>query len=113
MTNNRATGAIATKPAGNAQGGHLFYSLTASGMRDWQKWTPLPMPAEVIERIDVLARTGQVGMNFTNMWNKEYADNINDDSEGDNDSDAYDLDYDGTAVLSDGDDDDYDDFTRE
>jgi hypothetical protein len=62
----RTTGAIATRPTGNAQGGHWFYSLTTGRMLDRQKWTPLPMPADVIEPMNVLAKTaGQVGMNFT------------------------------------------------
>jgi hypothetical protein len=64
----RTTGAIATKPTGNAQDGHWFYSgLTTGRMLDRTKWTPLPMPADVIERINVLAKASPVGMNFTNM----------------------------------------------
>jgi hypothetical protein len=89
--------------------GHWFYSLTTGRMLDGTKWTPLPMPAEVIERINVLlAKTGQVGMTFTNMRNEEYEDVPDDDLEGSNDSDADDFDYDDNS--SDGDDDDYDDF---
>ena len=108
---SRTTGAIATKPTGNVQGGHWFYSLTTGRMLDRQKWTPLPMPAEVIERINVLAKTGQVGMNFTNMRNEEYDDGLDDASEGDDDSDSDDSDYDDEDDdSSDGDDDDYDDF---
>jgi hypothetical protein len=100
------TGAIATKPTGNAQGGHWFYSLTTGRMLDRQKWTPLPMPDDVIERINVLAKAGQVGMNFTNSRNEEYDDD--DNSEGSDDSDSDDSDYDDDS--SDGKDDDYDDF---
>ena len=104
----RTTGAIATKPTGNAQGGHWFYSLTTGRMLDHQKWTSPPMPADVIERINVLAKTGQIGMNFTNMRNEEYDDD-DDDSEGDDNSDSDDSDYDDED-SSDDDDDDYDDF---
>jgi hypothetical protein len=63
----RATGAIATKPTGNAQGGFWFHSLTTGRMLDRTRWTPLPMPQDVINRIAVLARQNPVGMNFTNM----------------------------------------------
>jgi hypothetical protein len=87
----RTTGAIATRPTGNAQGGHLFYSLTTGRMLDRQKWTPLPMPADVIARMNVLAQTGQVGMHFTNMRNEEY-DDEDDDSVGDDGSDSDDSD---------------------
>ena len=70
------------------------------------------MPTKVIECIPALARTGQVGMNFTNMRNEEYPDDNNGDaSDGDNDSDDDDPDYyDGNDDSSNGDDDDYDDF---
>jgi hypothetical protein len=105
------TGAIATKPTGNAQGGHWFYSLATGRMLDRQKWTPLPMPAEVIARINMLAQKGQVGMNFTNMRNKSYlptGHDHNDDSDDHDGSDSDDSDYDSDS--SDSDDDDYDDF---
>jgi len=106
----RTTGAIATKPTGNAQGGHWFYSLTTGRMLDRQKWTPLPMPAKVIARIDVLAKAGHIGMHFTTMQNTEYAAHA-DDSDDDlasDDSDSDDSDYDDAS--SDVDDNKYDDF---
>jgi hypothetical protein len=96
----RTTGAIATKPTGNAQGGFWFYSLTTGRMLDRRRWTALPMPQDVINRITVLARTNPVGMNFTNMRNEAVYD-IDDDSDDDSD---YEPDDD------DDDDDDYDDF---
>jgi hypothetical protein len=43
------------------------------------------MPAAVIERINVLAKTSQVGMNFTNMRNEVYDDFGTDDSDYDSD----------------------------
>ena len=108
--NTHTTGAIATKPTGNIQGGHWFYSLTTGRMLDRQKWTFVPMPAEVIERITALAKNGQGGMNFTKLRNEEYTADDDDASEGDEDSDADDPDYDDDDDSSEGDDDDYDDF---
>jgi hypothetical protein len=99
----RTTGAIATKPTGNAQGGHWFYSLTTGRMLDRGHWTPLPMPTDVIERVTALAKTSPVGMNFTNMRNETVYD-IDDDSESGDDSD-----YESDDDSSDGDNDD-DDF---
>jgi hypothetical protein len=103
----RTTGAIAMKPTRNTQGGHWFYSLTTGRMLDRRQWTALPMPADVIERINVLAKATQVGMNFTNMRNEVYDDFGDDDYNYDSDEDS---DYDSDDESSDGDDDDYDDF---
>jgi hypothetical protein len=102
----RTTGAIATRPTGNVQGGHWFYSLTTGRMLDRMRWTPLPMPADVIERVAALAQHSPVSLNFTNMRNEEYKEN--DDSDSDDDS-ADDSDYE-SEDDSDRDDDDYDDF---
>jgi hypothetical protein len=102
----RTTGAIATKPTGTAQGGFWFHSLTTGRMLDRTRWTPLPMPQDVINRIAVLARQNPVEMNFTNMRNEAIYD-IDDDDAADSDSDD-DSDYD--SADDDDDDDDYDDF---
>jgi hypothetical protein len=99
----RTTGAIATKPTGNAQGGFWFYSLTSGRMLDRTRWTSLPMPQDVIDRVGVLARRNPVGMHFTNMRNEAVYEDADDDSDSDDDSD-YDSEDD------DEDDDDYDDF---
>jgi hypothetical protein len=103
----RTTGAITTKPTGNAQGGHWFYSLTTGRMLDRRQWTPLPMPSDVIECIHVLVKASQVNINFTNMRNEIYDDFNNNDSDNDSDEDP---DYDSDDESSSGDDDDYDDF---
>jgi hypothetical protein len=104
----RTTGVIATKPTGNTQGGHWFYSLATGWMLDRRRWTSLPMPADVIERINVLARANPAGMNFTNMRDEVYIEG-HDDNGSDEDSNSDDSDYDsdnGSLVASD---DDYDD----
>jgi hypothetical protein len=44
----RTTGAIATKPTGNAQGVPWFYSLATGRILDRRRWTPLPMPSDDI-----------------------------------------------------------------
>jgi hypothetical protein len=99
----RTTGAIATQPTGNAQGSHWLYSLTTGRMLDHQRRTALPVPADVIERINVLAKASQTGMNFTNMWNEVYDEDEDDDSDGD----SYEDSDDESSI---GEDDDYDDF---
>ncbi len=97
----RTTGAIATKPTGNAQGGFWFYSLTTGRMLDRRRWTPLPMPQDVIDRITVLAQTNPVGMNFTNMRNENVYDI------------GYDSDADSVYDPDDDDDVDADDYSHD
>jgi hypothetical protein len=99
------TGAIAIKPTGNVQGGHWFYSSTTGRMLDRMRWTPLPIPADVIERVATLAKNSPIGLNFTNMRNEAYGDN--DDSDSDDDSEDSDYESDDESNR---DDDDYDNF---
>ena len=47
----RTMGAICLGPMGNAQGGHCFLSLTSGSCIIHHRWTPLPMPQEVVHRI--------------------------------------------------------------
>jgi hypothetical protein len=47
----RTTGAIALRPTGNAQGGYYFMSLTTGRRISRNRWTPLPMPQDVINRV--------------------------------------------------------------
>ena len=54
----RTTGAISLRPTGNSQGGHYFYSLTSGRRLNRNRWTLLPMPMEVIERVHQLAGKG-------------------------------------------------------
>jgi hypothetical protein len=56
---SRTTGAIALRPTGNAQGGFYFYSLTSGRRLDRNRWTTLPLPADVIDRVHFLARRGR------------------------------------------------------
>lgn len=52
---SRTIGAIALRPSGNAQGGHYFYSLATGRLIVRNNWTELPMPADVIARVEALA----------------------------------------------------------
>jgi hypothetical protein len=53
---SRTTGGIAFRPTGNAQGGYYFYSLTSGRRLSRNRWTALPIPQDVIDRVHVLAR---------------------------------------------------------
>jgi len=55
---SRTTGAISLHPRGNSQGGHYFYSLTSRRRLNRNRWTLLPMPMEVIDRVHQMAGKG-------------------------------------------------------
>ena len=54
---SRTVGAIALRPTGNQQGGYFFMSLHTGCIINRLHATKLPMPAEVITRVDQLAQT--------------------------------------------------------
>jgi hypothetical protein len=54
----RTTGAIALRPTGNIQGGYYFFSRATGRRLNPNRWTELPMPADVIDRVHILARRG-------------------------------------------------------
>jgi len=76
----RTTGAIALGPSGNAQGGYYFMTLTSGKSIIRNKWTVLPMPAEVIATIHQLAAACKKykGIEFTDKDGK-IMDDANDD----------------------------------
>jgi hypothetical protein len=78
-------------------------------MCDHRRWTPLPIPSDVIECINVLAKSSQVGIGFTNMRNEVYDEDDDDNSDGDSDDDSDNSDNSDDG-SSDGKYDDYDDF---
>ena len=51
----RTTGALALRPTGNAQGNFYFFCLTTGRVLNRVHATPLPMPDDVIKRVDMLA----------------------------------------------------------
>jgi hypothetical protein len=57
----RTTGTIALRPTGNDQGGFYFYSLSSGRRINRNHWTPLPMPADVIDRVHKLAKKDKMG----------------------------------------------------
>ena len=50
--NPRTIGALALRPTGNIQGGYFFFSLTTGKVVNCMCWTTLPMPKEVIDRVE-------------------------------------------------------------
>jgi hypothetical protein len=94
----RTTGAIALRPTGNDQGGYYFFSLATGRRLNRNRWTALPMPADVIDRVHLLARAGNAlaGMAFTDRNGQVI----------DDDDDADDVSYDPDDDSAHNDDDD-------
>jgi hypothetical protein len=51
----RTTGAINLGPTGNIQGAHKFFSLATGEILTRKKWTELPVPSEVLIRLEEMA----------------------------------------------------------
>lgn len=82
----RTIGAIALRPTGNAQGGHYFYSLVTGRRVIRNQWTELPMPGDVIIRIQRMAENSAVnrlvfGDRQNTEMNEEGYDSENDDDD--------------------------------
>ena len=79
-------GAIALRPTGNQQGGYFFMSLHTGRIINRLHATKLPMPAEVITRVDQLAKTQNMipSLAFGNQDNKLIMQEITDDDETEN-----------------------------
>ena len=84
----RTVGAIALRPTGNLQGGHYFMSLSTGRRITRYAWTPLPMPKEVILRVNHLAALGQAHQEL--LFHFSNGASVDDDS----DDDDYDPDED-------------------
>jgi hypothetical protein len=56
MQEARTLGAICLGPTGNIQGSYKFLNLRTGQRITRQKWTDLPMPQEVIDRVNELGK---------------------------------------------------------
>ena len=103
-------GAIALRPTRNTQGGYFFFSLTTGRVLNRGRWTSLPMPNEVIDRVHRMARqeNGNNGFLFEDRNHNPLADPYDDgeddstyhpedDEDDDDDDDNDDGDDDGDA----------------
>ncbi|KAL7567409.1 hypothetical protein ACA910_010293 [Epithemia clementina (nom. ined.)] len=74
-------GAIALRPTGNQQGGYYFLSLHTGRIINRLQATPLPMPQDVIKRVEQLAEDQEalLELAFGNRDNRLLAMDIEDD----------------------------------
>ena len=103
----RTVGAIALWPTGNAQGGHYFYSLSTGCVLNQNRWTIIPMPADVIDQVHVMACCNAQfrSLEFTNHHSIAIPDN-DDNTDANDDDEDYDPVDDNDASDSDDDDSD-------
>jgi len=101
----RTSGALALRPSGNAQGGHYFYSLNTGCVLSRARWTPMPMPNEIITRVHALARRAHAerGLSLADRYAPGDDDEENDeeyhpDNEFPDDDGDDDLIYDANVI---------------
>jgi hypothetical protein len=83
----RTTGALCLGPSGNEQGGHYFMSLPSGRRILRDRWTVLPMPHDVIARVNQLAKDQDMpkSLTFADRYGFELHDG-QDDVDDDHDS---------------------------
>jgi hypothetical protein len=72
----RTIGALALRPTGNDQGNFLFFSLSTGRLLNRVHATSLPMPDDVIDRINTIGRRQKAdpGLVFTNRPHQLFDD---------------------------------------
>ena len=85
----RTMGAICLGPTGNSQGSHWFMSLVAGAKIVRTKWTNMPMPREVIQRVNQLGRAQNMprSLTFADRHGHEIKDTLSETAENDQDDD--------------------------
>jgi hypothetical protein len=90
---SRTVGVLAMRPTGNDQGDFFFFSLCTGRLLNRVHATPLPMPDDVINRVNAIGRRQKAspGLLFTDRSRQPIADDIdNDTDDGSYTSDDYD-----------------------
>jgi hypothetical protein len=68
IMSSRTIGAITLHPTGNDQGGYYFMSLQSGRRINRRRWTELPMPNDVINRVYILSRHSNANRDLTFAW---------------------------------------------
>jgi hypothetical protein len=108
----RTTSAIALRPTGNEQGRYYFLSLTTGRRLNRNRWTALPMPVDVINRVHTLARRSGAsrGLTFADHSGDPLLEHDNDDSMDETYDPRNDPDHEDDDSTLDDDDDNYADL---
>ena len=83
--NDRTLAGICLGPTGNDQGGHWFLSLTSGSRVMGYKWTELPMPNMVIDRVTQMGQNQNMPptITYANRMGDEVRDRIEDFNDDD------------------------------
>ena len=92
------------RPTGNVQGGYFFLSLSTGKVINCMRWTRIPMPKEVIDRVERMAHQEHSGMTLL-FEDRDHNQIIDLDDPNDDDS-AYEPDDDDNDDDDDEDDND-------
>ncbi|CAB9528178.1 hypothetical protein SEMRO_2166_G317260.1 [Seminavis robusta] len=84
----RTIGAIALRPSNGSQGSYYFPSLVTGHRIHRKRWTELPMPTDVIERVHALAQKEKSPAGLTFGWR-----DVTEITDGDDDDEMADPDY--------------------
>ena len=106
--NPRTIGALALRPTGNAQGGYFFFSLATGKVINRMHWTTIPMPQEVIDRVERMACQEHAGTTLL-FEDRDHNQIIDLDHEADDDDDDSDYNPDNDNDDDDDNDDNDDD----
>jgi hypothetical protein len=92
---SRTAGAICLGHSGNVQGGHKFLSLRTGRIITRRSWTALPMPDDVIARVNALGADQPELLTFYDRRGRLVGDNeltgVYDDHDEDHDEDQQDI----------------------
>lgn len=105
--NTCIVGTIALTPVGNEQGGFYFINLNTGMRLVCYKWTKLPVPKEVIKRVNQLRKLAKTTQDLIFQFSdgEEVGDNSDNESYVPS-NDGADMDDDKPSKGSDGNDDD-------
>ena len=78
--NARTTGGICLGPTGSSNGSHKFMSLMSGKSITRTRWTPLPLPSEVIKRVNSMGKAQKMPhtLTFGDRMGSEIQDSLND-----------------------------------
>ena len=102
--NPHTIGALVLHPTGNVQGGYFFFSLTTGKVINWMHWTTIPMPKEVIDQVERMARQEHAGTTLL-FEDRDHNEIINLDHDDDDDDSDYEPNNDNDDDYNDDDDD--------
>ena len=89
------------RPTGNAQGNYYYFSLSTGRIINWTNATSLPMPDDVIDRVQNIVRRQKANRGLIYADRKQLVNTNVDDDESDDESYNPDMDTESEDEESD------------